>query len=94
MRTDIKSVFSFVDCSAGSDICSGRLPVATVLSNWENTKAGKIKDMPEGLNIPSGVGTPRDPPARAESSAGEMDISALQGQRAASIEEVLKKKRI
>lgn len=33
---------------------------------------GKIKSMLQGLNIPSGMGTPWDPPANTESSAGEI----------------------
>lgn len=45
----------------------GRLPVAAILSNWDKTEAGKIKNMLEGLNIPSALGLPQDLPAKAKS---------------------------
>lgn len=58
----------------------GRLPVAVILTNWEKTKAGNIKNMLEGLNIPSGLGTLPDAPENSQSSTGEKDFSAPQRQ--------------
>lgn len=59
-----------------SDICLQRLQDASLWwlfwATGRKTKVGKIKSMLQGLNIPSGMGTPWDPPANTESSAGEI----------------------
>lgn len=72
----------------------GRLPVAVILSHWDKTEAGKIKNMPEGLNIPSGLGLPQDLPVKAESFTEEEDFSGPRRHRAAFIETVKLRKSV
>ncbi len=63
--------------------------MAIILGSWEETKAGKIKNMLEGLNIPSGLGAPRDPPPQKLSHPPEKRTFLLhKRQRDASTEAV------
>lgn len=56
----------------------GRLPVEVFLdkSNWEETP-WQPQNTLEGLYIPTGLGTPQDPPGGAEDVADENDIWAF-----------------